>query len=265
MERFINALCLRLRSGDAVSWLAIINAAVWLAVTVASAAGLPVAAILAMPGDLHAFAKAPWTVISYMVTQFSFLHMLFNMIWLLLFGMLLDAQCRRRLVWLIYLAGGITGGLAYLMASSFPALPAKGSLIGASAAVMSVISATAVIKGNLELRLLFLGRVRLKWVALAAIALSMVGVSAAVGVSHAAGALAGVAAGLIALRPVKKKAVAHPYKSVKTPKRNGVLTAPSESARLDELLDKIRISGFKSLSAAERAELQSISKGITTQ
>lgn len=265
MDRFINSLILRLRSGDAVCWLILINVAAWIAVTIASASGFQAAARLAMPGDLHAFARAPWTMITYMFTQLSFLHMLFNMIWLLWFGMLLDAPRNSRLIWILYIAGGIMGALAYLGASAFPEIGAKGSLIGASAAVMSVIAATAVIKGNIKLRLIIFGQVRLKWIALAAIALSMTGVSAASGMSHAAGALAGVAAGLFTLRPAKEKYQPRPQITVKTPLRNGVLTAEADSARLDELLDKIRISGFKSLSASERTELLSISKNISTR
>ncbi len=96
----------------ALAWLLTVNVAVWLLTAVVSLlpAGCPLTEAtleraLALPSGFGDWAWRPWTLLSYMVTQFSLLHLLFNMLWLFWFGRLSLTLSDSR-----GLAGGYIGG-----------------------------------------------------------------------------------------------------------------------------------------------------------
>lgn len=64
------------------------------------------------------FIRKPWTIATYMITHFDFLHLLFNMLWLYWFGIILhNVIPARRVLWL-YIGGGICGALFYVAANA---------------------------------------------------------------------------------------------------------------------------------------------------
>ena len=70
--------------------------------------------IFTLSSDISIFITRPWTLATYMVVQLSFLHLLFNMLWLYWFGkFFLDGWPERRLLW-AYIGGGLSGGVIYL-------------------------------------------------------------------------------------------------------------------------------------------------------
>lgn len=73
--------------------LVFVNIAVFIILNVAtlilSISGQPAQLALGlveMPSQLPALLVRPWTVLSYMFSQYDFLHLLFNMVWLYWFG-----------------------------------------------------------------------------------------------------------------------------------------------------------------------------------
>ncbi len=87
--------------------------------------------LFTLSSDISIFITHPWTLATYMVVQLSFLHLLFNMLWLYWFGkFFLDGWHGRRLLW-AYIGGGLSGGVLYLASCNFGGNPA-GMLAGSS-------------------------------------------------------------------------------------------------------------------------------------
>ncbi|MCM1005444.1 MAG: rhomboid family intramembrane serine protease [Prevotella sp.] len=248
-----------------------------------SGGALPFSPILnlALAAPVQVWVHYPWTIITYMFTHENFFHILFNMLWLLWFGrMFLEVGSTKTLMWL-YLGGGLGGGLLYMLL--YPLLPgfygAMPLLLGASASVMAIMAATAVLIPDYTLHLFFLGDVKLKWMAVAMILLAFLGLgggNAAGGIAHVGGVLTGVIAGLnMKHRPAKVHSVhrKNPFKNIDKSQIADIRQRPAahnaaelemaDARRLDALLDKIHLSGFKSLTKAERAELEELSKRVS--
>ena len=224
---------------------------------------------LALPSDFSLFLSHPWT---YMVTQFSLLHMLFNVLWLYWFGRLTLFSLGERRLLVMYVAGGLAGGIAYIVAAAL-GMAAGAYLCGASSAVLAIMSVVAIAMPDYELNLFIFGRVKLKWFALVCILLTLLGSggSQAGTVAHIGGVLCGVAYGMIRKMDNVKKPVTlkNVYRKVRKKNVQAVVDAAkgrlSDHERLDQLLDKIRLSGYPSLTDRERAELDALSARMRNQ
>ncbi|MCM1369938.1 MAG: rhomboid family intramembrane serine protease [Candidatus Amulumruptor caecigallinarius] len=221
-----------------------------------------VASFLALPGNPESLIRRFWTPFTYMFTQTSPLHLLFNMLWLLWFGRMIFDVRPDRWIALTYLGGGLAGAVCYIFASL---LPGWGSvaLLGSSSAVLAVMTAAAALMPSRRLMLFLFGEVKLKWLALAAVALCMFGGSSFAAVAaHAGGVAFGLCRGLVSKRGRLNLRANKP--KIKVRKTLNVMKAArqNDTQRLDELLDKIRISGFDSLSEKEKNELNYISSRL---
>lgn len=269
---------LRLRYGEnaVTAIIIIVNVAVWLCVTLLSlfVGGAGVAWWLEMPSDVSTLMLRPWTPLTYMVTHVSFWHLLFNMLWLWWFGDILLTRLRpSRLVWL-YVGGGFAGALCYFL--FYLIFPGRALLCGASGAVLAVMAAAAVRDPDRRVRLFLFGDVRLKWIVLVVVVLSFLGLgggNAGGESAHIGGALFGAIYGLSLRRGYdfigravnylgrRRTPPAEPRRDTRRVRR-ALDSRLADPRRLDELLDKIRISGYDALSSRERAELQAISKRL---
>lgn len=229
--------------------------------------------IMAVPANLQALALRPWTLVTYMFYHEDFLHILFNLLWLYWFGQLfLQFFTQRQLTW-IYLLGGISGGILYIVA--FNLLPAfKGyapvSLaLGASASVLAVVIAVSALQPNFTVYLLFLGAVRLKYLALATAIIDIISIpvsNAGGHIAHLGGALFGfiyVVAlrsgtdlakpfyGLGKLRLPKRQKMKVTYRRTETDYDYNYRKAQKQK-RIDDILDKIARNGYDSLTKEEK-------------
>lgn len=223
----------------------------------------------ALPSTIIGWLHAPWTLATYMLVHDDFLHLLFNVLWLLWFGsILLSTQPWQRMVTL-YIGGGLSGGIFYLLAGL--ATP-PGILLGSSASVLAIMVSTAILMPDIRLHLFFIGDVKLKWIVVFMAALTLIsgsGAEAGLGgfAAHAGGILFGIGYSLYirsgrADRPREEKR--------KQPTAAGARRVASileqnrlDKIRLDQLLDKIKVSGYESLSRSEKRELDEISKRIS--
>ncbi|OGO42674.1 MAG: hypothetical protein A2137_01645 [Chloroflexi bacterium RBG_16_58_8] len=97
------------------------------------------------------FAQRPWTLLTNMFVHEGFWHVFGNMITLYFFGTFLNRLVGQNKFLLVYFAGGILGGILYVL------LGAPYSIaIGASGAVYAVAGALAVMMPNLKVRLYFI-------------------------------------------------------------------------------------------------------------
>lgn len=240
----------RIRS-RAVAVLVAVNVAVFVTMIAAGiydrsigAAGSPtvemLADVLGLPSAASAWLHKPWTALTYMFTQYSWMHIVGNMVVLYLFSTIVGRCTDSVRVVGIYLTGGLAGAALYL------ALGAAGMsddlLVGSSASVMAMMGATAVIRPGMRFPLMPFGRPRVIWVIVALVALDMLSMAAgnvAGHLVHLAGFAAGCGCGL-RLREVRRERHA--------------------DSELRAVLEKVRQSGFASLSEHERATLFSNKK-----
>ena len=151
---------------------------------------------LALPSELNAILHRPYAFITYMFLHESFFHLLFNLLGLYWFGKMFLYHFEGNKLLGLYLFGGISGGLLYIIAYNF--LPVfssvNGILMGASASVYAILVALAVYNPNREIHLFFIGKIALKYVAAFYVLLSVLSISSTNpggNIAHVGGALWG--------------------------------------------------------------------------
>lgn len=238
---------------------------------------------LSLPASFSAFIWRPWTVVTYMFTQVSFFHLLFNVLWLYWLGIIFLSFLNKRQFIFTYLAGGLAGailyGLSYALVPVWKEQAMYHVLIGSSASVSAVIFAVATLVPNYSIRMLFLGNVPLKYLALAFVVLDILGVgssNAGGSIAHLGGALLGFLytrqlqqgkdwSRILGPRKKKRRLRVVSIKETKT-------SAPSQPANhpeakqevIDRILDKISVSGYDSLTQEEKEALFRASKEENT-
>ena len=243
---------------------------------------------LELPASFSRFIIQPWTLLTYMFMHAGFFHILFNMLWLYWFGKMFLLFFSAKHLRGVYLLGGICGGLLYMTAYNvFPYFQymIEGSfLLGASASVLAIVAATAYREPNYPIPLLLLGTVRLKYLALIVIGMDLFFITSSNAgghISHLGGALAGLwfAASLNKGRDVtawinrtldtlteffsprtrKPKMKIH-YGGNRQKDYDYNARKKSQSDEIDRILDKLKKSGYESLTADEKKSLFDASK-----
>lgn len=275
-----------------MAWLIIVNLsvfiAVWGVILVGHACGLEgnfTMSWLCVPSLPEMLPSRCWTLLTYMVTQYDFIHLLFNLLWLFWFGNILPEWISERRRLILYVGGGLAGAVTYVACNLlFPGLAAPGSaLCGASASVLSMMAAAGILGGDRKVYLILIGPVAAKWVCLGCIILAFFGFgggSTAAQSAHIGGVAFGLFFALYLKRAPRRRESwsgqqttgrreSRPQRKVRTNvRRDGKAVADAvagrltDNARLDELLDKIRLSGYASLTLGERNELNAISRRL---
>jgi len=234
---------------------------------------------LAIPSDLHQLAGKPWTIITYMFTHEGFIHILFNLLGLYWFGKLFLYRLESSKLLGVYLLGGISGGLFYVVAYNiFPVFEnANGWLIGASASVLAILVAIAFYTPDEEIYLSFIGTFKLKYVALFYVLLSVIGISTTNpggNIAHLGGAAFGwfyivqlkkgrdLGAGLVKLLDKIEIAIGYIFKpknklkiAYKQPPRDDHeynRMKNNEQEVVNHILEKIAKTGYDSLTKSEK-------------
>ncbi len=246
--------------------------------------GISFMQFLQMPSSPEMLLVRPWTVITYMLTHFDFMHILFNMLWLYWFGGLFLSFFNEKQLLGCYLLGGIAGALFFVLAYNFfpyfQPIATSSFLMGASASVMAIVFAISFYRKDFEINLLLIGRIKLIYLALFTLLidlLAMTSGNAGGHIAHVGGALFGI---WFANRMMKGKDVTKPVNRIMdwlvnlgkrkpkmkvTYKRSETdheynARKQQEAANLDAILDKLKHSGYGSLSADEKKQLFDASK-----
>jgi len=270
------------KEGSALTRLIYINLGVFLLIRIVNVfyflagAEFPFIDWLALPADVHILASRPWTLFTYMFLHFDFLHILFNILWLYWMGQIFLGYFDQGKLIAIYLLGGITGGLFYVLGYNlFPVFSetlANSRLLGASASVIAIVTALAIYAPNHTIHLMFIGPVKMKYIALFSVLLYIIGISstnAGGNLAHLGGAFWGMiyilqlrrgfdpAKGVTwLLNSVKKLFTSQP--KVKISYRKPVNDIEynqfknQDQTRMNEILEKISKSGYGSLSKEEK-------------
>jgi hypothetical protein len=195
----------------------------------------------------------------------------------------------------LYILGGISGALFFMVAYNifpyFSDVSSSSFLVGASASVMAIVFAVSFYQKDYQLNLFFLGRLKLIYLAVGALLIDIFAITsenAGGHIAHIGGALLGI---LFACRYRKGKDITNFInklidKSVnlfnrkpprfKVYKNKNYKSEPAsrrpetddeyhrrknaEMEEMDEILDKLKRSGYESLSSEEKKKLFNASK-----
>lgn len=233
----------------------------------------------------------PWAIISSMFLHEGFWHILWNMLYLYWFGRIIGDFIGDNKIFPLYLLGGLAGGLAFFVASNL--LPFFGAsqyfALGASGAVMAIVMASGVLAPDYQMKLLFIGYVKLKYIVAVILLLDLLFIANNINTGGHFAHLGGAAFGwyfIISLRngndlsiPINsaidkfndwlsssnKQRPKSPLRSVKGGRgKSSSSGKPNRSddlqAKVDEILDKIRKTGYESLTDEEKEILFLASK-----
>lgn len=280
----------RFRNGTTLVQLIFLNVGIWIAVkaiglvlTLAGIDGHEWLRYIEMPAAWDTLLYRPWTALTYMFLHTDFFHLLFNMLCLYWFGQLfLDHFSQKQLVG-VYVWGGLAGALVYSLAYNmlphFADMLNGAYLLGASAAIMAIILAIATADPNYPIRLFLIGEIKMKYLAAATVLISFFGITgnnAGGELAHLGGALMGflyarlwrkgcdlawpvnklldLCANLLRPTKTKTRRKADFRRQPKTDAEYNQTKVRNE-AEIDRILDKIKRSGYQSLTEKERETL----------
>jgi membrane associated rhomboid family serine protease len=242
---------------------------------------------LELPASLVSLAHKPWTVFTYMFMHGGLMHILWNMFALYLFGRIfLDFFSVRHFVG-VYLLGGLSGALFFVLAYNvfpyFAGVVDVAHLVGASAAVLAVVTAAAVRSPEYRISLLFFGSVKLSTFAIFTVCISVLmlsGDNAGGNFAHLGGALGGYLFALmlgkgcdvtdVVCRPADwLKSLFERLRARRVKKRKFTYSPggkhgadyehnarkKADEAEIDAILEKIKKGGYASLSEKEKMRL----------
>lgn len=292
MDDIITNLKRSFQTGSILKKLIFINVAVFILIRLVGVLlllfnlqNLPILLYLQLPAAPMALLSRPWTLFTYMFTHFELLHILFNMLWLYWFGELFLRFFNERQLGGLYVLGGLTGALLFIVSYNlfpyFREVSAFSSLMGASASVMAIVFAVSFYRKEVEINLFLIGRIKLIYLALFIFVIDLLAITsdnAGGHIAHIGGALFGI---WFASRYAQGKDLTAPInrlidKAVNLRKRKPKMSVTyggrsnkdwdynarkqQEAANIDAILDKLKRSGYGSLSADEKKQLFDASK-----
>lgn len=207
----IEDIKLKVRSGNPITRLIIINLAVFFIISIlrillfltggaTAFAGFVDSFIINISFPMHfsGFIQKPWTIVTYMFTHINLPHILWNLVTLYWFGQILSDYTSTKKIIPLYLLGGVAGALfTLLLFSTIPAFYgyAGSTMVGASAGITAIIIAAATLVPNYRMNLMFVGPVKLIYVALVVLFIDILNVASYDNVggnmAHLGGALMG--------------------------------------------------------------------------
>ncbi|MFT5861065.1 MAG: membrane associated rhomboid family serine protease [Flavobacteriaceae bacterium] len=231
--------------------------------------------VLALQTDFGQFIRHPWGLFTNMFSHFSFLHILFNMIFLYMAGRIfLQFFSQKRLLY-TYIVGGLFGGLFELFSKLIPTLDPN-PVLGASGSVMAIIVAVAFHKPGYKINLFGTIPVPMFLIAGLYFLSDFVKIGQDDGVAHFAH-LGGAVLGMISVLQLSSSSniitrsiqVGESFLALFKSKRKPIMKKASGNARMktdeqyneesidrqervDRILDKISKSGYESLTRKEK-------------
>lgn len=239
-----------------------------------------------IPGDLNRLVIQPWSLITHMFLHSALWHLVGNLISLNIFGNIVGDLIGDRRVLPIYLLGGLAGGVFYLISAQIGILDTSRFALGASGAVMALGGAALLLAPDYRVGLLFLGTVKVKYIVLVLVLLDLTAIAGKYDsggpIAHIAGFVLGclfvyqlrdgkdwsepvnkilkrigaVFSGRPTIKSNSKKKKAGPMKVTfvgnKGNHASDQASAQSFQEKLDSILDKIKMSGYESLTQEEK-------------
>ncbi len=238
----------------------------------------------------------PYVIFTHMFLHIGFFHVFFNMLLFYYFGSIVGDFLGNHRILPLYLLGGLAGALMYFVSINVLGYGGGGAhyAYGASAAVMATVIAAGVLSPDYIMNLVLLGPVKIKYIVAVLFLIDLGGVAGEINTgghfAHLGGALFGwlfvwqLRNGNDWSVPVNKvlfriqdffKKIADPsrrprpkmvYKNPDTSKKSSAgKSSPTRESRshqeaVDKILEKIKASGYESLTSEEKEFLFKASK-----
>src|SRR5690606_22141067 len=234
---------------------------------------------LSLPLSFSQFLTQPWSIITYPFLYTGLFQLLFDCLWLYWMGNIFLNFLNKRQFLFLYFSTVFLGACLYLGLGVIPILQnsVQLSFHTSTFALGAVVAAVATLAPRYEVRLLLIGSVSLKTIALIYICIELI----FTGLMNKAGGISFLAAagwGVLFIRllqqgkdlsllkwrnPIKKPTmkVMHQGKtaSISNSSYRHVSDLPNQ-AEIDEILDKISVGGYESLTSREKEVLFQASK-----
>lgn len=210
---------------------------------------------ISAPSNMTEIPNKPWLIITHMFTHIEYIHFIVNMFFLYFFGKITSMFMNKKKIITLYIGGGLSGYLFFVLASNiFPAME-NGMIIGASGAIFSIMLAAAIIDPKYKISIPLIKKTNTMTLATLYIILSFILIKTTSNpggnISHIGGALFG---GLYALALKRKN------KNTKTTREMSDdewrSNKKTKEKKLNEILEKISKSGFESLTLNEKKFLE---------
>jgi membrane associated rhomboid family serine protease len=238
---------------------------------------------LSISSSYSEFFLRPWTWITSMFLHEGFWHILWNMLFLYWFGRIVGDLIGDRRILPIYILGGLVGAFAFLLSAQIFGYGGGSTLyaLGASGAVMALVTSAGVIAPEYNMRLILIGDVKLKWIVAVLIFIDLIGTASDINTGGHFAHLGGVIIGWIYTNQLRAgndigywiEGVVDWFKAVfeakpkpartklKVVSRRGNKSKQDDGHQkhsenfqeeLDRILEKIKHTGYDSLSDEER-------------
>ena len=243
-----------------------------------------------LPAEVDKILDRPWTIITYMFMHEGVFHMLGNVLWLWAFGYILQDLAGNNKLVPLFLYGGIAGAFLFVVTNNiFPVLSAQidgRTLQGASAGVMAIAIATTALAPDYRIFPMLNGGIPLWVLTIIFVIIDFASIPSENGGGHIAH-IGGAVMGLIFILQLKRgndwsawmnrffnwvTNLFNPEKKEwkKTAKKEYFYktkgTQPFKKVsnitqkRIDEILDKINLQGYRFLTDEEKEILKRASE-----
>lgn len=235
--------------------------------------------------------KHPWTIFTTMFTHWDLSHIFFNMLGLYFIGNFFQSELGDKRLIAVYLLTGLGANIIYFALQQVIPFYILGqsALLGASGAITGIFITLVTIYPNKEISLLFLPmiRIKMKWMGITMVLIYVISLTGGNGggeLCHLSGAFLGfiyakllqsgtdLAVPIIKVlmffellfKPKPKMKVSHStYKNSKKSSVSDVQDVDYSEISMDDIdviLDKLKVSGYPSLSKEEKRILFEYSK-----
>ncbi len=251
---------------------------------------------LSMSSDGWFILTHPWVIITSIFLHEGLWHILFNMLFLYWFGRIVGDFIGNHRILPIYLLGGLIGNAFFFLSANLFAYGGDATIyaLGASGGVMAIVVASGTLSPDYRMRLILIGEVKLKYIVLVLVFLDLIGLASNVNTgghfAHLGGAMFGwffihalrqgidLSEGVNrilrklnpnipsspAKKPKQSKVPFMVFKNKEKTKDSAEGSHSSDSVdhqkKLDAILEKIKASGYESLSQEEKEFLFQASK-----
>lgn len=250
---------------------------------------MDILSLFVMPASLDSLLSKPWTIITHMFTHDNFWKVFTNMLWLWCFGYILQGTNGTKKIIPVFIYGALSGALAFLLAYNFiPSLQSQlpvANALGASSGVMAIAIVSTLLSPNYRIFPLIGGGIPLWGITIFYFISNLASISFS-DTAYLLANLAGAAAGFLFVfflrrgydgskwmnqffewvndlfnpgKPRKGKSIKEElfYKSTSSPFTK---TPNLTQQRIDDILDKINLQGYNSLSEEEKELLKRAGK-----
>lgn len=290
MADFIKNIKMMFRNGDILIKFIFINVAVFIVLgvidvvcTLFKIPTVDMMSYVGVPASVDTVLSHLWTLFTYMFVHANLFHIFFNMLMLYWFGRIFLTYFSSKHLGGLYILGGLVGALLYII--TFNTIPyymdmRASVMVGASAAVMAIVFAASFYRPRAEVGLLLIGRVKIIYIAIFIFVLDFLALGSPDNpgghIAHIGGAIVGF---VFAKQYLRGKDITawmnrlidfivnlfkpRPRKNMKVKIAKNKRSADYEyndkknkqSEDVDSILDKIKISGYSSLTKDEKKRL----------